>query len=302
MPETPPPNPAAEQIVQILRERDGVATEVRTRSGKVFIIYEKFKAHRELFARDRQGVGSFVFVKAKLDKFEKPLVRAQFSGGKENAVYLYDPLLSHNEKLYTLHGIRGTSIREYQKALWPVVLSEQVVGYGRKDFIGPEFLLSAQNGLTIRVATYGTKNTLAMKKLTSLAFKMIAFYEPFLGPFPFKEFNIIEINEYGFGQAPPATMFITKEAFNPVEDEVSRIFSKGINHRFAHEIAHQYWGHVVKMGSFDEQWITESFAEYSSSFIVKFVTTAEMVPLLQLLTKKDYTSFFDQYYWGTDMP
>jgi aminopeptidase N len=108
-----------------------------------------------------------------------------------------------------------------------------------------------------------------MKQLTNLAFKIIKYYEPFLGPFPFKEFNIIEINEFGYGQAPPATMFITKEAFNPLMGEVNQIFSKGINHRFAHEIAHQYWGHVVKMGSAEEQWVTESFSEYCSSFIVR---------------------------------
>lgn len=92
---------------------------------------------------------------------------------------------------------------------------------------------------------------------------------PFLGPFPFTELNIIQITEYGWGQAPPGTMFITNEAFDPLSGEVNQFFSQGINHRFAHEIAHQYWGHVVKMGSGDEQWVTESFAEYSSSFIVK---------------------------------
>jgi aminopeptidase N len=105
--------------------------------------------------------------------------------------------------------------------------------------------------------------------LSNLAYKMIKFYEPWLGPFPFKEFNIIEIHELGFGQAPPATMFITKEAFNPLSSQDNQIFSKGINHRFAHEIAHQYWGHVVKMGSIEEQWITEAFAEYSSSLVIK---------------------------------
>ena len=104
-----------------------------------------------------------------------------------------------------------------------------------------------QNGVTIRVASYAGKNTRAMKQLTNLAFKIIEYYEPFLGPFPFKEFNIIEINEFGYGQAPPATMFITKEAFNPVGADDQPVFSQGINHRFAHEIAHQYWGHVVKM-------------------------------------------------------
>lgn len=126
-----------------------------------------------------------------------------------------------------------------------------------------------EDGLTIRVASYAQSNAMAQKKLGNLAWKMIKFYEPWLGPFPFKEFNIIEINELGFGQAPPATMFITKEAFNPLMGEDNKLFSKGINERFAHEIAHQYWGHVVKMGSSEEQWVTESFAEYSSSLAIK---------------------------------
>jgi hypothetical protein len=123
--------------------------------------------------------------------------------------------------------------------------------------------------ITIRVASYAGQNDRAMKQLSNLAYKIIKFYEPWLGPFPFKELNIIEIHELGYGQAPPATMFITKEAFNPTMGEDNQIFSKGINHRFAHEIAHQYWGHVVKMGSLEEQWVTEAFAEYSSSLVIR---------------------------------
>ncbi|HEY4639711.1 MAG TPA: M1 family aminopeptidase [Thermoanaerobaculia bacterium] len=123
--------------------------------------------------------------------------------------------------------------------------------------------------LTVRVASYGGNDHLAMTKLANLAWKMIKFYEPWLGPFPFKEFNIIQIDALGFGQAPPATMFITNEAFNPLQGDLNKLFSQGINHRFAHEIAHQYWGHVVKMGSVEEQWVTEAFAEYCSSLVVK---------------------------------
>jgi hypothetical protein len=238
------------------------------------------------------------------------------------------------------------------------------------------------DGLTIRVASYALPNALAMKTLNNLAYKMIKFYEPWLGPFPFKEFNIIEIPELGYGQAPPATMFITKEAFKPTGggNPDDRYSSKGFNHVFAHEIAHQYWGHVVKMGSGEEQWVTEAFAEYSSAlamkqlkgqsgynemfagwkaragdsnelssialanratngldranilynkgayllaalhkdlgddkfltfmrslqgfFAWKYLTTADMARLLQRITGKDYMPFFDQYYWGTDMP
>jgi hypothetical protein len=527
---------------------------------------QAYAAHRDTFSRDKQADAAFPFIQQKIDAPTMPVVRAEFKGGTETMVYLYDPVLMHAEALYSLHRIRQTSIREYQQSLFPVVISEQLIGQTRKQFVEPNYLLfdltysltasekndatlnitetivprtkaqrvfhfsqydtvydnngkarhykvrsvtdesgkelsfvhrndellvglpqaaaanaafkirfdiagdflirpsgdsywelgtepwfpqpelngqyytihstvkvkkpyvafapgetvsrreegdynvienkiekpvqfavvlagkyayeeETQNGLTIRVASYAGRNTRAMKQLTNLAFKIIEFYQPFLGPFPFNEFNIIEINEFGYGQAPPATMFITKEAFNPIGAEVNQIFSQGINHRFAHEIAHQYWGHVVKMGSAEEQWVTESFAEYSSSFVIKqlkgkaqykamentwkanageskgassiamanrlrdyddgmqafmdrthliydkgayvlamlnkeigddlflsflrnfqarfawkYATTQDMINLLQQLTKKDFTQFFEQNFWGTGMP
>ncbi len=125
------------------------------------------------------------------------------------------------------------------------------------------------DGLTVRIAPYAGINDGQVKQLARLSSKIIKFYEPWLGPFPFKEFNIIEMNDYAWGQAPPGMMFITKEAFNPLIDTTSRYFSKGANHRFAHEIAHQYWGTVVRMGSDEEQWLSESFAEFCSALVVK---------------------------------
>jgi hypothetical protein len=122
---------------------------------------------------------------------------------------------------------------------------------------------------TVRVATYGLPNQNAAKQLTDLAFALIEYYEYFLGPFPFNEFNIIQVNSYGFGQAPPGTMFITNEAFTPIASEVDQFFSQGINERFAHEIAHQYWAYVVRMPSEEEQWLTESFAEYSAALALR---------------------------------
>jgi hypothetical protein len=127
-----------------------------------------------------------------------------------------------------------------------------------------------KHGVTIRVATYALENDRAVKQLTNLAGNIIQYYQEFLGPFPLPEFNIIEINDLGWGQAPPGTMFITKEAFNPImtahaEDADSR----GINEVFAHEIAHQYWGTAVKMPSREEQWLTESFAEYCAALFLK---------------------------------
>jgi len=138
-----------------------------------------------------------------------------------------------------------------------------------------EFEEETREGVTIRVASYAMKNKRAIKQLTSLAFGIIDFYQRFLGPFPFPELNILEINSYGFGQAPPGIVFITREAFNPMGGEdiggfsLNQLFSRGINERFAHEIAHEYWGHAVKMPGEEEQWLAESFAEYCAALFLK---------------------------------
>jgi hypothetical protein len=127
-----------------------------------------------------------------------------------------------------------------------------------------------QHGVTIRVATYALDNARAVKQLTNLAGTIIQYYQEFLGPFPLPELNIIEINDVGWGQAPPGTMFITKEAFNPIMAAEHREGgSRGVNETFAHEIAHQYWGTAVKMPSLEEQWLTESFAEYCAALFMK---------------------------------
>jgi len=179
-----------------------------------------------------------------------------------------------NGQFYTLHSVvktkkpyvafaPGKTIKRGEEGDYNVVenvidkpVQFAVVHAGKYDYTE-----ETRDGLTIRVASYAGKNERASKQLTNLAFQVIDYYKYFLGPFPFPEVNIIQVNTFGYGQAPPGTMFITNEAFNSTLGEVNKMFSEGVNERFAHELAHQYWGHVVKMPSGDEQWLTESFAE-----------------------------------------
>jgi len=126
-----------------------------------------------------------------------------------------------------------------------------------------------KDGRTYHVASYAYVNHRATEHLVTLSSQIIKFYEPFLGPFPWKEFTIVEINSYGFGIAPPATMFITREAFSPHEDDLTKMFSRSLTARFAHEIAHQWWGHQIKWPDDEEEWMSESFAEYCSALQVR---------------------------------
>jgi hypothetical protein len=131
------------------------------------------------------------------------------------------------------------------------------------------FTEDTQKGLTIRVAAYGNKGGGMQKRLLEIARQTIGFYEQLFETFPFDEYNIVQVNDLGYGQAPPGMMKITNEAFEGKVDDLSALFTRGINQRFAHEIAHQYWGHLVKMPSLEEQWVTESFANYASALAMR---------------------------------
>lgn len=201
----------------------------------------------------------------------------------ELGVWSWFPQPKLGEQFYTFHAVvhvkkpfvpfaPGKTIRRAQEGDENVLETKIDVPVQFAVVLAGDYTFKEENrdGVTIRVATYALKNERAIKQLTDLSATIIGFYQEFLGAFPFPEFNILEIDSYGFGQAPPGVMFITKEAFNPLGgSEENQLYSGGVNERFAHEIAHQYWGHVVKMPSHEEQWITESFAEYSAALFIK---------------------------------
>lgn len=126
------------------------------------------------------------------------------------------------------------------------------------------------DGVTCNVASYVFGKEKPAQVLQGLFFSAADIFESFFGvPYPFSEVDVVEINDWGWGQAPPGVIFITQEAYNPLASTTSRIYSSGVNARFVHEVAHAWWGHVIKMGSPTEQWLTESFAEYSAALAMQ---------------------------------
>jgi hypothetical protein len=209
------------------------------------------------------------------------LIRPQGDNFWQLGVFAWFPQPELGEQYYTFHatmrvkkpfvGISpGTTIRRVVEGDYNVVETKLDKPVQFASLLAGKYYFgeTVRDGLTVRVAAYGQNDQMAFKKLSNLAHQIIDYYEVFLGPFPFTEFNIIELNEFPGGQAPPGTMFITDAAFNPHEDLQNQAMSKHANHIYAHEIAHQYWGHVVKMPSGHEQWLTESFAEYSSALLI----------------------------------
>ncbi|HKR62816.1 MAG TPA: M1 family aminopeptidase [Thermoanaerobaculia bacterium] len=128
-----------------------------------------------------------------------------------------------------------------------------------------------RKGVMIRVASFISKNEDAYKKIRAVAEAAIDYYPFFLGPFPFDEINVIEKDsrgQFAYGQAPAGIVFITSEAFKPRSRELDDM-TEGVNARFAHELAHMYFGNAVRRPTEAEQWLDEAFAEYAASLFMK---------------------------------
>jgi|CXWL01.1.fsa_nt_gi hypothetical protein len=128
------------------------------------------------------------------------------------------------------------------------------------------------DGARVHVSTYASAKKAEAERVAGIVFGVRSCLEGWLGvPFPFQDLEMVEIVDWGWGQAPPGVVFITKEAFlTPArtqldeEPDVAAWYTRGINERIAHEIAHSWFPHVAKVRRAEENWLSESFADYAS--------------------------------------
>jgi hypothetical protein len=116
-------------------------------------------------------------------------------------------------------------------------------------------------------------------------------FSAYFGKLPFARLALTQQPAGNFGQAWPTLVYMPFTAFM---DPTQRYLATGGNVRFAtnaffedvapHEIAHQWWGHMVGWKSYRDQWMSEGFAEFSASLFVQQVTR----------DAKKYTEFWDE--------
>jgi len=119
------------------------------------------------------------------------------------------------------------------------------------------------DGVLINIHAYAMARKNVLDNMPKLAGSIAKFYTSLLGPMPVDELDIVEVPEYGFGISPPGLILMTTEAYKPHEEEAN-YFVEGVNARLAHEIAHQWFGHKAAQANPDDNWLSESFAEYFS--------------------------------------
>ncbi|MDT5272297.1 MAG: hypothetical protein QOH49_4483 [Acidobacteriota bacterium] len=111
----------------------------------------------------------------------------------------------------------------------------------------------------------------AAGRILPLTQNSMRIYDAFFGKLPYTRIAMTQQPAGNFGQAWPTLIYMPYTAFL---DATQRWMSSG-NSRYAtddffryvgpHEVAHQWWGHLVGWKSYRDQWMSEGFAEFSAS-------------------------------------
>jgi len=126
-----------------------------------------------------------------------------------------------------------------------------------------------------------TETTLGSISTTGMADQAIAdaqnsarIFNTYFGKLPYTRFAMTQQPAAGFGQAWPTLIFMPYMAFIDTTQRQQIFGVRGGTDTFwkyvaPHEIAHQWWGHIIGWDSYRDQWMSEGFAEFSASLYVQ---------------------------------
>lgn len=123
--------------------------------------------------------------------------------------------------------------------------------------------------------TLGSMSTVGMmKKAMGEAQLSVEIYTDFFGEAPYKRLAMTQQTAPTFGQSWPGLVYLP----------ITYFFDSTVRHQLGmddprgyfkvvgpHEIAHQWWGHMVGFNSYRDQWISEGFAEMSASLFIQYI-------------------------------
>ena len=101
-------------------------------------------------------------------------------------------------------------------------------------------------------------------------------YDAYFGKLPFTRIAMTQQPAVGFGQAWPTLIYMPYMAFISETQRVQLFGIGGGTDGFwrevgPHEVAHQWWGHSVGWTSYHDQWMSEGFAQLSTSIYIQLV-------------------------------
>jgi len=164
----------------------------------------------------------------------------------------------------------GTTLRTWKEGQkrcerWeePVPITFPAINMGR--WVSAE--KEGPRGIRIR-AFFLVEDELKMQPALNSVAEMLRFFEQLYGPYPYAELDIAEArNNMNFWQAPAGLLELSRNQWgfrSAAKNQRKDFYPHPSLATLAHEVAHQWWGHVVGWKTYRDQWISETFAEYAS--------------------------------------
>ena len=97
----------------------------------------------------------------------------------------------------------------------------------------------------------------------------------FFGPLPYGRIAITQQPQASFGQSWPTLVYMPLLAYMDATQRwmltgsINNRLSEFVDEVNSHEVAHQWWGHIVGWSSYRDQWLSEGFAFFSAGLYLK---------------------------------
>ena len=103
------------------------------------------------------------------------------------------------------------------------------------------------------------------------AVNSLRLYSSAFGKLPFERVAVSQQLQWNFGQAWPTLVFLPSISFmNQTRLNQMGIYAPTFLDTVGpHEMAHQWWGHLVGWESYRDQWLSEGFASFSATYLVQ---------------------------------
>jgi Peptidase family M1 domain len=172
----------------------------------------------------------------------------------------------------------GNFKREEGKPFKQPYLLETFANPNPPDIISSLQHMDAAPSMEPQISPLGSMGTLStlgmMKKAMGEAQISVELYTDFFGEAPYKRLAMTQQTAFNFGQSWPGLVYLPITYFF---DSTQR-HQMGMGDAFGyfkvvgpHEIAHQWWGHMVGFNSYRDQWMSEGFSEMSASLFLQYV-------------------------------
>ncbi len=206
-------------------------------------------------------------------------------------------LTFHYPKRYTLVGI-GNRVSEMKGEKDTMIskwttdgLDFAVAGFNYGDFkekevddpdTGYKMEVYANNNLPdelkgIENSIIGTVNTTSGSSgVLTDAQNATRIYNLYFGKLPYKRIAMTQQPAGFFGQSWATLVYMPYVAYIDTTQRVRLLGIRGATNGFwtevaPHEVAHQWWGHIVGWTSYHDQWMSEGFAEFSAALYIQFI-------------------------------